>query len=159
MVAPRWADDSTANGMRIAYCKRVLAGQSYVPYAGELRKWYPLYARSGTRQDVMAMEEIDIEVPANEIEAFCKRWDIVELSVFGSALRDDFTSESDIDLLVSYADSARHSLFALVRMRNELESIFGREVDIVSRRMVEVSRNRIRRDAILSSARIVYAAG
>ena len=107
----------------------------------------------------MAMEEIDIEVPANEIEAFCKRWDIVELSVFGSALRDDFTSESDIDLLVSYADSARHSLFALVRMRNELESIFGREVDIVSRRMVEVSRNRIRRDAILSSARIVYAAG
>ena len=107
----------------------------------------------------MAMQEVDIEIPAKEIEAFCKKWDIVELSVFGSALRDDFTSESDIDLLVSYADSARHGLFALVRMRNELESIFGREVDIVSRRMVEVSRNRIRRDAILNSARVVYAAG
>ena len=107
----------------------------------------------------MVLSEIAIEIPVDDIEAFCRKWGIVEMSLFGSVLRGDFASESDIDLLVSYADSARHGLFALVRMRNELESILGREVDIVSRRTVEVSRNRIRRDAILSSARVIYEAG
>ena len=107
----------------------------------------------------MVLSEIAIEFPVNEIESFCKKWGIVEMSLFGSVLRGDFASESDIDLLVSYADSARHGLFALVRMRNELESILGREVDLVSRRAVEVSKNKIRREAILSSARVIYAEG
>ena len=107
----------------------------------------------------MATQEIGIKIPINKIEAFCKQWDIAEMSLFGSVLRRNFTSASDIDVLVSFADGARHGLFDMVRMRDELENILQRKVDLVSRRAVERSRNKIRREAILGSARVIYATG
>ena len=98
-----------------------------------------------------------IDIPPNEIDAFCKRWQITELALFGSVLRDDFGPESDVDVLVEFEEGARHSLFELDDMELELEEIFGREVDLVSRRGVEASRNYIRRKAILDSAETIYA--
>ena len=106
----------------------------------------------------MVIPGIALDMPVHEIESFCKEWDIVELSLFGSAIRDDFNDRSDVDVLVIFADDARHGLFDMVRMRRRLEAIFGREVDLVSRRAVEMSKNTIRREAILGSARVVYAA-
>ena len=87
---------------------------------------------------------------------FCKRWNVVELALFGSVLRDDFGPESDVDVLVSLDETARHTLFDLHQMEEELRTLFGREVDLVSRRGVERSRNHLRRRAILESAETIY---
>lgn len=73
-------------------------------------------------------------------------------------LRDDFRSDSDVDLLVSFAPDAEWSLFDHIRMEEELSSIFGRKVDMVSRRVVERSDNWIRRKVILETAEPYYVA-
>lgn len=93
------------------------------------------------------------------IHEFCARWAIARLELFGSALRSDFGPESDIDILVTFLDNASWSLLDHVRMEDELAGIIGRDVDLVSRRAVARSHNWIRREAILSSAEPIYAAG
>ncbi len=100
-----------------------------------------------------------IEIPQQQIADFCRRHRIRQMSLFGSALRDDFAAGSDIDVLVSFALDARHSLFDMVAMQNELQAIFGREVDLVERSAVERSENYIRRKDILQNQEIIYAAG
>lgn len=92
------------------------------------------------------------------LKNFCRRWDVIELALFGSAARGDDGPESDVDLLVTFSSHAHPTLLDLVRMQDELEALFARPVDLVSRRAVAASRNYIRRDAILRSARVVYAA-
>lgn len=104
------------------------------------------------------MAKAHIDIPKEKIVEFCKKWQVSEFALFGSVLRDDFRIDSDIDVLVTFDEEARHSLFDLVHMGDELKDIFGREVDLVSRRGIESSRNYIRRNAILNSAEIVYAA-
>ena len=101
---------------------------------------------------------VDTDASQDEIAAFCVRWRVAELALFGSALRDDFGPESDIDVLVSFEPGARHTLFDIVRMQDELSRVFGRQVDLATRAAVEGSRNYIRRKAILESAQVVYAA-
>jgi hypothetical protein len=93
-----------------------------------------------------------------KIADFCRRWDITELALFGSVLRDDFGPESDVDVLVTFAPDAHRTLFDLVHMQDELREILGREVDLVSRRGIESSPNYIRRKAILSSAEVIHVA-
>ena len=105
------------------------------------------------------MSERSITIPRGKVEEFCRRWKIVELSLFGSVLRDDFRPESDVDVLITFASDARWSLLDEVRMEDELAAILGRKVDLVSRRAVEHSENWIRREAILKSAEVLYAAG
>ena len=97
-----------------------------------------------------------IEIPSDKISAFCKRWQITELALFGSVLRNDFGRESDVDVLVSFGKGARPTLFDLDDMELELEGIFGRKVDLVSRRGVETSPNYLRRNRILKSAQVIY---
>lgn len=104
------------------------------------------------------MSKPRIKVPRDKIVEFCKKWKINDFSLFGSVLRDDFRPDSDVDVLVTFSDEAKHTLFDLVHMENELRDIFGRDVDIVSRRGIESSRNYIRKNAILNSAEAVYAA-
>ncbi len=99
-----------------------------------------------------------IAIPSDELAAFCERWSIVKLALFGSVLRDDFGPDSDIDVLAGFREEARHSLFDMVRMEEELKAIFGREVDLVEREDVERSENYIRRKAILQSVETIYAA-
>lgn len=103
------------------------------------------------------MGSIQIEIPKEKIAGFCQKWKIREFALFGSVLSEDFSSDSDIDVLVTFSEGAKHTLFNLVNMENELEEIFGRKVDIVSRRGIESSRNYFRRNAILNSAEAVYA--
>jgi predicted nucleotidyltransferase len=93
-----------------------------------------------------------------QIAEFCQRWRITELALFGSVLRADFRPDSDVDVLVSFASDAHWTLFDMVHMQNEMSQILGREVDLVSRRGLEASRNYLRRDAILSSAEVVHVA-
>ena len=100
-----------------------------------------------------------INLPETEIGQFCRRWQISDLSLFGSVLRDDFRSDSDVDVLVTFVPESRWSLFDMVRMQKELETILGREVDLVERKAVEESENYIRRKRILSDLVPIYVAG
>jgi predicted nucleotidyltransferase len=99
-----------------------------------------------------------IDVPMEQVEAFCRRWKITELAFFGSVLRDDFRPDSDVDVLVTFEPDARWSLLDLAGMEIELQDMFGRRVDLVERPAVEQSYNVIRRRRILESARRFYAA-
>ena len=100
----------------------------------------------------------NIDIPREAIGEFCRRWRITELSLFGSVLREDFGPDSHVDVLVRFAPEAEHSLFDMVRMEDELRALLGRNVDLVSRRGIESSRNPLRRRAILESAEVIYAA-
>lgn len=102
--------------------------------------------------------QIHIDIPGEQVAAFCQHWQIDQLALFGSVLRDDFRPDSDVDVLVCFHPQARHTLFDLVHMQEELKQIFGREIDLVSRRGLEMSRNYIRKKAILDSAEVVYGA-
>lgn len=99
-----------------------------------------------------------VAVPRQEIAEFCRRWKIDEMALFGSVLRDDFGPDSDVDVLVRFAPDSRPTLLDMSRMKDELEPILGHPVDLVSRRGVEMSRNPLRRKAILESAEVVYGA-
>ena len=100
--------------------------------------------------------QIPLDMPA--IEAFCRKWQITEFALFGSVLRDDFRPESDIDVLVSFALDAPWSLMDHVDMQDELAEMFGRKVDLITKRGIENSRNVFRKRTILNSAEVVYAA-
>ena len=104
--------------------------------------------------------EVPAKVPIlwDRIEEFCRKWGVAELALFGSVLRDDFGPDSDVDVLVRYSPDAQPSLFDYADKIEELEAIFGRPVDLVSRKAIEKSRNPFRRRSILDSARVIYAA-
>ena len=99
----------------------------------------------------------EIPIPTERLDEFCRRWKIAELRVFGSALREDFRRDSDLDLLVRFALDADWSLMDHVAMEEELAGIVGRKVDLVSQRAIERSSNWIRRQAILESAEPYFA--
>lgn len=100
----------------------------------------------------------NLDIDQTQLAAFCQRWRIVELSVFGSVLRDDFNKDSDVDFLVMFSPDATTTLFDLVDMESEMTGIVGRPVDIIGKKAVERSRNPVRRKAILNSYEVVYAA-
>lgn len=104
------------------------------------------------------MKTLPIALPEQQIIEFCQRWQITELALFGSILRDDFRPDSDIDFLVTFATESRWSLFDLVGMEHELEDMLGREVDLVMKKSIEQSHNWIRRKEILGTAQVFYAA-
>ena len=102
--------------------------------------------------------QIQVQIPRDAIAAFCRRWHITELALFGSVLRDDFRPDSDIDVLATFAPDAHWSLLEMARMQDEIAAIFGREVDLGERAWVERSENSIRKRAILDSLVPIYAA-
>ena len=97
----------------------------------------------------------NLDIPMDRIEAFCRKWKIRELSLFGSVLRDDFRPDSDVDVLVSFEPDAPWDLFHLVEMRDELMTLFGRDVDLVEKKGL---RNPFRRRTILDAREVIYAA-
>jgi predicted nucleotidyltransferase len=97
---------------------------------------------------------VRVDIPENKVAEFCQRWQIKELSIFGSALRDDFQPESDVDVLVVFEENAPWGLFDLMRAEEDLEQILGREVDLVEKSTV---RNPFRRHHILSYREVIYA--
>lgn len=98
-----------------------------------------------------------VDIPTQQIASFCRKWQIRELALFGSVLREDFGPDSDIDVLATFDANAALSLFDLVNAESELAQILGRPVDLLQRSGVERSENWIRRRRILESAKTVYA--
>ena len=116
-----------------------------------------------SRETVGAVRDGDALSPRilaspDAIGEFCKRWQVAELALFGSVLRDDYDRKSDIDVLVEFAPDGVPGL-EFVTMASELSSLLGRPVDILTRSAVERSQNPIRRQEILESAEVIYAAG
>lgn len=99
------------------------------------------------------------QLPLEALRAFCERWRIEELALFGSALRDDFGPDSDIDLLASFDPAAAWGLLDHARMQEELAALLGRPVDLLSRRAVARSANPLRRQAILATAQVIVSLG
>jgi len=101
---------------------------------------------------------LDDALLRDELAVICAKWQLTELALFGSAIRGQMRPDSDVDVLISFADEARPSLFDLNRISRELERIFERPVDVVTRRGIERGRNTARRDEILSTARPICGA-
>jgi uncharacterized protein len=97
---------------------------------------------------------LQIQIDKARIIEFCRKWKITEFSIFGSALREDFRPDSDVDVLVSIAPESGWSLLDWVDMIDELKIIFGREVDLVEK---DGLRNPFRRHAILTTKEVIYA--
>lgn len=100
-----------------------------------------------------------LDIPQAQIADFCRRWQISELALFGSVVRDDFGPDSDVDILITFAPDAKWSLLDHVRMEQELSDLLCRKVDLLTKRAVEQSPSWILRRGILSTAEVVYGAG
>ncbi len=90
---------------------------------------------------------------------FCRERGIARLDLFGSALGEDFSEHSDVDLLATLRADSHPTLLDWADMQENLAVLFGRPVDLVSRRAIEESRNRYRKHSILTTATPLYAEG
>jgi predicted nucleotidyltransferase len=95
-----------------------------------------------------------IPTDVKQVADFCRRHQVLELAIFGSVLRSDFSSKSDIDLLVTFASGAKVSLFDLVDMTDELTRLMGRQVDLVTKQGLKPQI----RQSVIDSSRVIYAA-
>ncbi len=102
------------------------------------------------------MKVKNIDIPLEKIKDFCTRWKVIEFALFGSVLRDDFNPDSDIDVMVRFDINSHPTFTSLEEMEIELETIFNRKVDLITREGIENSRNYLRRQEILTSAQIIY---
>ncbi len=96
-----------------------------------------------------------VTIPEDDIAKFCQRWKVEQFYLFGSVLRDDFTNDSDIDVMVQFFPDARIG-WSIVTMEEELEAIFNRQVDLTTKQGIEESDNWLRRRNILDSATLIY---
>lgn len=94
------------------------------------------------------------DIPRKKIVQFCQRWNLTELALFGSILREDFNPHSDVDVLISFQPDAAVSSFDMAQMQMELEALFRRRVDVVEK---EALTNPYRKKEILSTAQVLYA--
>lgn len=97
-----------------------------------------------------------LEIAPAKLEAFCRRWNVARLEVFGSLLREDFSAESDADFLVSFEPGKAPVDMSWFQIKEELAQLVGRNVDLLDRRLVERSRNLYRRHHILREATTVH---
>ena len=100
-------------------------------------------------------KEKHINIPKDRIEEFCKRHHIRKLSLFGSALRDDFTPASDLDILVEFDPAHVPGLIRLAGMEIELTKTLGRKVDM--RTAQDLSP--YFREEVINSSKVQYAEG
>ncbi len=96
---------------------------------------------------------LQLSLPYDAIRDFCHAHAVRELAVFGSAVRDDFGSASDVDVLIDLAPGARLGLIGLQRMRDELSALIGRPVDLLTRN----SLSRHIREEVLREAQVIHA--
>jgi predicted nucleotidyltransferase len=95
-----------------------------------------------------------VVVPEAEIAEICRRYQVRELSLFGSAARGEMRPDSDIDMLVDYFPEAQPSLLDLIRLKDQLSDLLGRPVDLGVKRALKPRY----KDHILAEAHVIYAA-
>jgi predicted nucleotidyltransferase len=94
-----------------------------------------------------------VDLPLEEIAGICRRYQVRELSLFGSALRDDFRPDSDLDLLVEFQPNHTIGLIEYVGCQTDFENLLGRKVDLVTKGGLK----RFVKNEILRTARVIYA--
>lgn len=94
-----------------------------------------------------------IAIRKDEIAAFCRRHHIRRLALFGSVLREDFTPESDVDVLVEF-ESGHTPGLAIIAMQDELAAIVGRKVDLSTQACLSP----YFRQEVLDEAEVLYDA-
>jgi len=99
-----------------------------------------------------AREAPRILVPMGVVADFCRRHRVREFALFGSVLRDDFTPESDVDVLIDFLPGTRITLFGLSDLQTELETMFRRDVDLV----MKPSLHPVIADDVLASRQVLY---
>ncbi|MFH1861780.1 MAG: nucleotidyltransferase domain-containing protein [bacterium] len=102
------------------------------------------------------MKNALFKIPKKKLAQFCQRWKVSELALFGSALREDFDSHSDVDILITFDENADWGLWEHIQMRQELETLWRRPVDLVSKRALMRSDNWLLRQEILSNVSTIY---
>jgi predicted nucleotidyltransferase/DNA-binding XRE family transcriptional regulator len=154
-------------GYRSASLERVVAVAQAVDVGLELLvAGVPMAAKDPAAYDplpadtppevAVTLRRVGVSYPA--LAAFARSHGIERLELFGSVLTPEFESSSDVDVLVTYAEDRRPSLLQAGDHEAELAAMMRRRVDLVSRSAVEGGHNRVRRDAILGTAKTVYAA-
>ena len=96
-----------------------------------------------------------LHIPIEAIEAFCRRWGVREFSLFGSAVRDDFRPDSDVDVMLEFQPGQGFTFENTPTIIGELREIFDRDVDVVEKRRI---RNPFRRRTIMAEHKVLYAA-
>ena len=96
-------------------------------------------------------------LPIIEIAKFCQRWKVQELALFGSALREDFSPDSDVDLLVTFTADVDWGLLDHIKMQQELQALLHRNVDLITKRALECSQNWFRQSEILKTAQSLFS--
>ena len=96
------------------------------------------------------MTTLNIDIPQDQITDFCREHHILQLSLFGSVLRNDFSTESDIDMLVEFDPG--HTPGLVFSMQRELSELIGRQVDLNTANDLDPSFRRV----VLSEAQAVY---
>jgi hypothetical protein len=109
---------------------------------------------------IAAPHNLALELPLEQIAHFCRRWGIARLEIFGSALREDFRPDSDVDFLFTpgpgFQRERVHGAWMSDRMADELSGLLGRPVDLLDRSRVERMDNWIKRRHILQTALPIY---
>ena len=95
-----------------------------------------------------------LDLPLEAIAELCRRYRVRELSLFGSALREDCGPDSDLDLLIEFEPGARASFVTLGRLERDLETVLGRKADLIPKGGLRP----LIRGHVLSTAKILYAA-
>jgi predicted nucleotidyltransferase len=106
-------------------------------------------------ETIEKLQKNGIFLDYNNVVILCRKYFITELSVFGSSIRDDFSQNSDIDILVSFDINSKITLFDIMELEKEMAQLLNRDVDIVEK---ESLKNPIRKNKILSTREIIYAA-
>ena len=130
---------------------------SFVSSASDRRLTWPAVATPTLRYNC-DMKAGHLEFDPETLRHFCEKWGVAELAVFGSVLRDDFRPDSDIDFLVTWARGVQRTWRDIWAMKQELETLYHREVGLAQRQVVEADQNEFRRASILNSARTLIAA-
>ena len=97
----------------------------------------------------------NINIPKTKIIHYCKQHNIIEFALFGSVLTMDFSSDSDIDILVTFGPDCHYSLYDILDVQDDLKNMLGCEIDLVEKQALK---NPFRRHEILNNMEIVYAA-
>jgi len=97
----------------------------------------------------------NIKIDERVLEKLARQYKIHELGIFGSVLREDFSDESDIDIIVEFEQDTEYSLFDIMKIKEEFETLFGKEIDLIEKNGL---RNPYRRESILNSMKVIYAA-
>ncbi|MEQ8386445.1 MAG: nucleotidyltransferase domain-containing protein [Coleofasciculus sp. A1-SPW-01] len=113
------------------------------------------YLGSSTLTDQIPIAH-GLMISGESLKKLCQHWQIVELSLFGSILREDFNADSDIDVLVEFAAAARITFFDLDVIEQQLSQLFNRPVDVVTKPAIQQSHNPIRRQNILANSKVIY---